>query len=166
MKDNNQIRFNNWTDMSPHSHPNGYYRQQHVGPQHEACQLQQEVTRPKARFKPTLTEKSGVDGGATYLGQPLHLYLPRDSFTSFIIAFACRAQKSWGALSLFNQIEWNCSNRFIWLQRIWKILKNFECSKKPKSAVWSNYLSHNSISDPTKDKFSSQTLLAIHERSW
>ena len=26
--------------------------------------LQQEVTRPKGRYKPTLPEKSGVDGGA------------------------------------------------------------------------------------------------------
>ena len=26
--------------------------------------MQQEVTRPKARFKPTLSEKSEVDGGS------------------------------------------------------------------------------------------------------
>ena len=37
--------------------------QQHAGPQHVVLQLQQEVTRPKERFKPTLPEKSGVDGG-------------------------------------------------------------------------------------------------------
>ena len=40
-------------------------------PQPTACrsptcslEQQQEVTRPKARFKPTLPTKSGVDGGA------------------------------------------------------------------------------------------------------
>ena len=38
--------------------------QQHAGLQHKALQPQQEVTRPKARFKPTLPKKSGVDGGA------------------------------------------------------------------------------------------------------
>ena len=37
--------------------------QQHAGPQHAVLQPQQEVTRPKARFKHTLPEKSGVDGG-------------------------------------------------------------------------------------------------------
>ena len=38
--------------------------QQHAGLHHAVWQLQQEVTRPRARFKPTLPEKSGVDGGA------------------------------------------------------------------------------------------------------
>ena len=33
--------------------------------QHAVSQLQQEVTRPKARLKPTSTKKSEVDGGAT-----------------------------------------------------------------------------------------------------
>ena len=45
--------------------------QQHSGRQHAVFWLYQEVTRPKARFKPTSPEKSGVDGGAnqvpTYL---------------------------------------------------------------------------------------------------
>ena len=36
----------------------------HPSQQHAVWQLQQEVTRPKARFKPTSPEKSGVDGGA------------------------------------------------------------------------------------------------------
>ena len=36
--------------------------QQHVGPQHAVLQPQQEVTRPKARFKPTSHKKSGMDG--------------------------------------------------------------------------------------------------------
>ena len=52
--------------------------QQHAGFQHAVWQLPQKVTRPKARFKPTLPMKSGVDGGANqvqkYLGQSLHLY--------------------------------------------------------------------------------------------
>ena len=38
--------------------------QQHAGLQHAVWQQQQEVTRPKARFKPFLPEKSGVDWGA------------------------------------------------------------------------------------------------------
>ena len=60
--------------MDPH--PN----QQHAGLHHAVWQLQQEVTKPKARFKPTSPEKSGVNGGANqvpaYLGQSLHLYSP------------------------------------------------------------------------------------------
>lgn len=50
-----------------------YPSQQHAGLQHAVFHLQLEVTRRKARFKPTLTEKSF--GGwmrnqvATYLGQ-------------------------------------------------------------------------------------------------
>ena len=60
--------------MDPHP------SQQHADLHHAVWQLQQEVTRPKARFKPTSPEKSGVDGGAnqvpTYLGQSLHLYSP------------------------------------------------------------------------------------------
>ena len=38
--------------------------QRHAGPQNSVLGLQQEVTRQKARFKPTLPDKSGVDGGA------------------------------------------------------------------------------------------------------
>ena len=37
---------------------------QHAGLQHTVWWLQQEVTRPKARFKPTSSKKYGVDGGA------------------------------------------------------------------------------------------------------
>ena len=37
---------------------------QHAGIQHAGWQLQQEVTGPKARFKPTSPKKSGVDGAA------------------------------------------------------------------------------------------------------
>ena len=43
--------------MDPH--PN----QPHAGLQHAVLKLQQEVTRPKARFKSTSPEKSIVDGG-------------------------------------------------------------------------------------------------------
>ena len=35
--------------------------QQHEGLHHSVWQLQQEITREKARFKPTSPEKSGVD---------------------------------------------------------------------------------------------------------
>ena len=38
--------------------------QQQTGIHNAVWQLQQEVIRPKIRFKPTLLEKSGVDGGA------------------------------------------------------------------------------------------------------
>ena len=38
--------------------------QQYTGLYHAVWQLQQEVTMPKASFKSTLPEKSGVDGGA------------------------------------------------------------------------------------------------------
>ena len=34
------------------------------GVQHAVIRKQQEVTRPKARLKPTYPKKSGVDGGA------------------------------------------------------------------------------------------------------
>ena len=48
----------------------------HVGLHHAVWQLQLEVTRPKARFKPTSSEKCGLDGVAnqvpTYLGQLVH----------------------------------------------------------------------------------------------
>ena len=37
---------------------------QHLGLQHAVGQLHQDVARPKARFKPTSTGKSWVDGGA------------------------------------------------------------------------------------------------------
>ena len=55
-----------------HSHPNGFYwghqcsdhTPQYPDLQYAVWQLQQEVTRPKARFKPTSPNKSGVDGGA------------------------------------------------------------------------------------------------------
>ena len=47
----------------------------HPSQHHAVWQLQQEETRPKARFKPTSPEKSGVDEGEnqvpTYLGQSL-----------------------------------------------------------------------------------------------
>ena len=50
--------------INPHSHPTGFYwghhcswtsppSQQHAGLHHAVWRLQQEVTRPKARFKPT-----------------------------------------------------------------------------------------------------------------
>ena len=48
--------------MDPHP------SQQHVGIQHAVLQLQQEVTRPKARFKPTSPKNSGVDGGGEQSG--------------------------------------------------------------------------------------------------
>ena len=44
--------------MDPHP------SQQHAGLHHAVRQLQQEVTRPKTRFKPTLPKKSEVDGGS------------------------------------------------------------------------------------------------------
>ena len=37
---------------------------QHQGLQHAVIQPQQEVVRPKVRFKPTLYEKSEMHGGA------------------------------------------------------------------------------------------------------
>ena len=63
-----------WIYYNPQFQPNGFYwghqcsmnphpSQQHAGPQNAVLQPQQEVTRPKARFKHTLPEKSGVDGG-------------------------------------------------------------------------------------------------------
>ena len=39
--------------------------QQHADLQHGIIKLQQDVTRPKAQFKPTLHEKSVVDWGAS-----------------------------------------------------------------------------------------------------
>ena len=35
--------------------------EQHSGLQHADLRLQQEVTRPKVRIKPTIPKKSGVD---------------------------------------------------------------------------------------------------------
>ena len=67
--------------------------QQHAGLNYAVLQLQQEVTRPKARFKPTSPKKSGVDGGAnqvpTYLGQSLHLYSPWWSSLAIITSSHC-----------------------------------------------------------------------------
>ena len=42
-----------------------YFSHGQAGLQNAFLKQQQEVTRPMARFKPTLTKKSGVDGGAT-----------------------------------------------------------------------------------------------------
>ena len=73
--------------MDPHP------SQQHAGLHHAVWQLQQEVTRLKARFKPTSPKKSGVDGGAnqvpTYLGQLLHLYSPWWSSLAIITSSHC-----------------------------------------------------------------------------
>ena len=73
--------------MDPHP------SQQHAGLHHAVWQLQQEVTRLKARFKPTSPKKSGVDGGAnqvpTYLGQSLHLYSPWWSSLAIITSSHC-----------------------------------------------------------------------------
>ena len=44
--------------MDPHP------SQQHEGPKIAVIQMQLDETRPKARFKPTLPKKSGVDVGA------------------------------------------------------------------------------------------------------
>ena len=67
---------------------------QHAGLHHAIWQLQQEVTRPTAKFKPTSPNKSGVDGGANqvpiYLGQLLHLHSPW-----------------WSPWLLFNWIPWS-----------------------------------------------------------
>ena len=40
--------------------------QQHAGLHNAVLQLPQEVTKPKARFKPASPKKSGVDGGANH----------------------------------------------------------------------------------------------------
>ena len=67
--------------------------QQHASLHHAVWQTQQEATRPKTRFKPTLPKKSGVDGGAnqvpTYLGQLLHLYSPWWSSLAIITSNHC-----------------------------------------------------------------------------
>ena len=47
--------------------------QQHAGLHRAVWQLQQEVTRLKARFKPTSPKKSGVDGGANQV--PTYVWL-------------------------------------------------------------------------------------------
>ena len=60
--------------MDPHP------SQQHVGLQHAVYQLQQEVSRHKARLKPTLPKKSewmGRNQVPKYLGQLLHLWPQR-----------------------------------------------------------------------------------------
>ena len=44
-----------------------YPSQQHAGLHHAVCWPQQDVNRPKARFKPTLPKKSGVDGRASHV---------------------------------------------------------------------------------------------------
>ena len=55
-------------------------RQLHAGLHHAVWWPQQEVTRPKARFKSILPKMTGLDGGAnqvpTYLGQLFHLHSP------------------------------------------------------------------------------------------
>ena len=56
--------------MDPHPSQNN------AGPQHAVLQQQQEVTRPKARFKPTLPQKSAVDRGAIFQFP----FLPRDQY--------------------------------------------------------------------------------------
>ena len=53
--------------MPVNSHPS----QQHEGLQNAVWWLQQEVTRPKVKFKPTLPKKSGVDGGIEPMVAPM-----------------------------------------------------------------------------------------------
>ena len=48
---------------------------QHTGLQHAVFRLQQEVTRPKAKFKPTLPEKSEVDVGSNQGPTNLNFYM-------------------------------------------------------------------------------------------
>ena len=66
--------------MDPHP------SQQHAGLHHAVWQLQQEVTRPKARFKPTSPKKSEVDGGADQV--PTYSYRSSlDGNAFFIFSF-------------------------------------------------------------------------------
>ena len=46
-----------------------YPSQQHAGLHNAVWRPEEEVTRPKARFKPTSPNSSGVDGGANQVHQ-------------------------------------------------------------------------------------------------
>ena len=61
-----------------------------TGLHHAVFQLQQQVTRPKARFKPTLPKKSGVDVVPINLGQLLYLLfdaVPSQGTESIVVNF-------------------------------------------------------------------------------
>ena len=91
--------------MDPHP------SQQHGGVHRAAWQLQTEVTRPKATLKPTLPEKSGVDGGAnqgsTYLGQSLHWWssLATKVLPSTIFSFDCKSFRDTRKVEVFGIIR-------------------------------------------------------------
>ena len=77
--------------MDPHP------SQQHIGLHYAVWQPQQEVTRPKPRFKTTLPKKSGVDGGAH---QVPTWFTPKCVLEKLLIAFATVAR--WSALKWWN----------------------------------------------------------------
>ena len=56
---------------------------------------------PKARFKPTLPEKSGLDGEEAYLGQLLHLYSP---YVNMVLKLITMKRKE-GQLSLESSLS-------------------------------------------------------------
>ena len=76
--------------------------QQHAGLQHAVLQPQQEVTRPKARFKPTSLEKSGVDGGAIRCQH----FAKNKFFSSEPVSSDCTAHVSVALSVTFGWIVW------------------------------------------------------------
>ena len=71
--------------------------QQHASLYHAVLQLQQEVTRPKARFKPTLPKKSGADGGANQVPANLvsHLTCTLHGVLKFLLKLFWKNKKDW-----------------------------------------------------------------------
>ena len=73
--------------MDPHP------TQQHAGLQHAVWQLQQEVTRPNAKFKSSSPEKSGVDGW------PISCHHILVSFFNWWSGLAIITFKNWTSLA-------------------------------------------------------------------
>ena len=71
--------------------------QQHASLYHAVLQLQQEVTRPKARFKPTLPKKSGADGGANQVPANLvsHFTCTLHGELKFLLKLFWKNKKDW-----------------------------------------------------------------------
>ena len=66
--------------------------QQHASLYHAVLQLQQEVTRPKARFKPAVPKKSGADGGANLVS---HFTCTLHGELKFLLKLFWKNKKDW-----------------------------------------------------------------------
>ena len=108
-----------WTHLFKDTH----FSQQHAGLHHAVCTPQQEVSRPKGRFKLTLPEKSG--GGKSGANFVLHYEL-KGSWTDF-----CGIDGSWADLSTWtSKLESDCAQpNQVREQLVFVFVVAFQCKR-------------------------------------